>query len=141
MTKDKFDRRLAGRAHTDHVAPAVQPRPVLEYGAPSSYPFWNRRSELLIECECIRPKLVQFECFREVTHRGRYSAKRLAELALQVSLHALWLDGLVLDHSPNSVRRIHCWHLPPANFNQEFLSFFSCAILFDLLRPWFEYAP
>jgi hypothetical protein len=109
------------------------------FSAPSSYPFWNRRSELLIECECIRPELVRFECFREVMHRGTYSAKRLAELALQVSLRALRFDGLVLNHRPHSIRRIDRWHLPSADLNKEFLSSFSCSSLFDLLRHRFEY--
>jgi hypothetical protein len=66
--------------------------------------------------------------------------RRLSEFAFQVSLHALRFDQLVLDHRPNSIRRIYCWHLPPANLNQEFLSSFSCARLFDLLRHRFEYA-
>src|SRR6202521_4536482 len=110
------------------------------FGAPAFYPFWNRRPELLIETECVLRKLLRSEGFREVTHRRACSAKRLAELVLKVSLHALRFDGFVLDHRPHSLRRIDCWHLSPANLNQEFLSSFSCTRLFDFLRDRFEYA-
>src|ERR1700684_2741005 len=85
------------------------------FGAPAFHPFWNRRPELLIKPECIRPKFLRSEGFREVTHCRACTAKRLAELALQVSFHALRFDGLVLDHRPHSIRRINCWHLSPAN--------------------------
>src|ERR1700692_3329644 len=87
------------------------------FGAPAFYPFWNRRPELLIETECVLRKLLRSEGFREVTHCRACSAKRPTELALQVSLQALRLDRLVLDHRPNSIRRIDCWYLPPANLN------------------------
>ena len=110
------------------------------FGTPPCYPFWNRRAKLLIETECVLRKLLRSERSREVMHRRSCGAKRLAELALQVSLHALRFDGLVLDHRPHSVRRIDCWHLPPANLNQEILSSFSCARFFYLLRHRFEYA-
>ena len=76
------------------------------FGAPACYPFWNRGPKLLIETECVLQKLLRSERFREVTHRRACSAKRLAELAFQVSLHAFRFDGLVLDHCPHSVRRI-----------------------------------
>src|SRR6266436_6349969 len=104
------------------------------FGAPACYPFWNRRPKLLIETECVLRKLLRSEGFRQVTHRRAYSRKRVAEFALQVSLHTLRFDGFVLDHRQHSVRRLDCWHLSPANLNQEFLSSFSCARLFDLLR-------
>src|SRR6266849_1344820 len=110
------------------------------FGAPACYSFWNRRAEILIEPECVRRKLLWQEGFREVMHRRACRVKRLAELALQVFLHALRFDGFVLDHRPHSIRRIDCWHWPPANLNQEFLSSFSCARLFDLLRHRFVYA-
>src|SRR5216684_1292458 len=58
-------------------------------GAPACYVFWNRQPELLIEPECILRKLLPSEGFREVTNCRPYSAKRLAEFALQVSLHTL----------------------------------------------------
>src|ERR1700680_4371052 len=110
------------------------------FGASARYPFWNRRPELLIETECVLRKLLRSEGFREVTHRGARCVKRLAELSLQVSLDALRIDGLVLDHRPHSICRIDGRHLPPANLNKEFLSSFSCVCLFDLLRHRFEYA-
>jgi len=65
--------------------------------------------------------------------------QRLAELALQVSFHTLRFDRFVLDHGPHSVRRTDCWHLPPANLNEEFLSPFSGARLLNLLQNRFVY--
>src|ERR1035438_2898487 len=65
------------------------------FGPPACYPFWNRRPELFIETECILQELLRSKSFREVTHRRACSAKRIAELALQVSLHALRFDGAV----------------------------------------------
>src|ERR1700686_3335689 len=88
------------------------------FGAPAFYPFWNRRPELLIETERVLQKLLRPEGFREVTHCRARSAKRLAELALQVSLHVLRFDGLVLDHRPHSIRRIDCCDLPSADLNE-----------------------
>src|ERR1700687_6185213 len=64
------------------------------FSAPAPYPFWDRRPELLIERECVHPELLRSEGFREVTHCRACSAKRLAELALQISFHALRFDGL-----------------------------------------------
>src|ERR1700674_3996311 len=129
----------------ESIYPPFQPsflqrhRPDIQvaFGAPAFYPFWNRRPELLIETECVLRKLLRSEGFREVSHCRACSAKRLTELVFQVSLHALRFDGLVLDHRPHSARRIYCWHWPSANLNQEFLSSFSCARLFDLLRHRF----
>src|ERR1700726_2697926 len=93
-------------------------------GSPACYPFWNRRPEPFIEPECILRKLLRSVGSCEVTHCREYRFKRLAELALQVSLHTLRVDGFVFDHRPHSVRSIDCWHLPPANLNEEFLSSF-----------------
>src|SRR4029077_2048428 len=94
----------------------------------------------LVEAERICLELLRSEGSRKVTHRQQCRSKRLAELALQVSLHAHRFDRLALDHRPNSICSVNCWHLSPAYLNQEFLSSFLCARLLDLLRHRFEYA-
>ena len=53
---------------------------------PSRLRLLESPAELLIEPESVFQKLLRSEGFREVAHRRACSAKRLAELALQVSL-------------------------------------------------------